>query len=147
MLGDAILYRPDRKACEKMNSGKQKISPEKARRILRIHNWVYFVFVAVGLPAFVIAFTGYRSVWEVIFIFGFSVLFAWTLYWTNWVNSVIFAVGLPAFVIAVMGYRSVWNVIVLFGSCGFFVWLRWFGLWVKKRISEEFYEEFDEDKK
>ncbi|MGD0572120.1 MAG: hypothetical protein ABSB11_03775 [Sedimentisphaerales bacterium] len=124
-----------------MNSGKPKISTERARRILRIHHWVYFVILAVGVPAIVIAIEGYRSVWEVIFFFGFCALFAWSLYWTNWVNSVILAVGGPAIFIAIGGYRSIWEIIFLFGCFGFIVWSEWFWLWVKKRI-----EEFDEDK-
>ena len=45
------------------------------------------------------------------------------------------------------GYRSVWEVIILFGCFGFIVWLEWFSLWAKKTISEEFFEECDEDKK
>ncbi len=135
------------KAGKKMNNGKPKISTERARRILRIHHWVYFVILAVGVPAIVIAVEGYRSVWEVIFLFGLCALLAWSLYWTNWVNSVILAVVGPAIFIAIGGYRSVWEVIILFGCFGFIVWLEWFSLWAKKTISEEFFEECDEDKK
>jgi hypothetical protein len=125
-----------------MDGEKQKIIAKRARRF-RIHRLVNFVLLAVGVPAIAIAITGYSSVWEVIFSFGFCALLAWTLYWTNWVNSVIFAVGVPVFVIVIMGYRSVWNVILIFGFCGFVVWSAWFWLWVKKRI----YEMSDEDKK
>ena len=125
-----------------MNNGKPKISDERSCRILRIHHWVHFVILAVVLPAIVIAIEGYRSVWEVIFSFGFCALFAWSLYWANWVNSVILAVGVPAIFIVIGGYRSIWEVIILFGCFGFIVWLERFSLWAKKRI-----EEFDEDKK
>lgn len=121
-----------------MNSGKQKISTERASRILRIIKWVHFVILAVVLPAIIIAIDGYRNVWNVIFLFGCCALLAWTLYWTNWVNSIIFAIGMPAIVIAIHGYRSVWQVIFLFGCCGFMVYSLWFGLWVRKRIREDF---------
>jgi hypothetical protein len=130
-----------------VNSGNPKISDERSRRILRIHHWVHFVILAVVLPAIVITIEGYRSVWEVIFFFGFCALFAWSLYWTNWVNSVILAVGVPAVFIVIGGYRSIWEVIILFGCFGFIVWLERFSLWTKKTISEEFFEECDEDKK
>jgi hypothetical protein len=125
-----------------MDSGKPKIGTERAHRILRIPHWVHFVILAVILPAIVIAITGYRSAWEAIFLFGFSALFAWSLYWTNWVNSVILAVAVPAIFIVIGGYRSIWEVVILFGCFGFIVWLERFSLWAKERI-----EKFDEVKK
>jgi predicted membrane protein len=124
-----------------MDNGKQKISPERINKILRTHHWIYSFIIALILPATVIAICGFRSVWEVIFLFGGSALLAWTIYWTNWVNSVIFAVGVPSIVITFTNYRSVWNTIVLFGGCSFIVCSLWFWLWVKKRISKDFYAE------
>jgi hypothetical protein len=120
---------------------KQKIGPEKADRIYRIHKWIHFIIMAVGLPAISIAIMGYQGVWNVIFLFGFCGLLAWTIYWTNWINSIIFAVGGPLIITAITGYHSIWNIIIFLAGCGFIVWLCWAGLWVKKRVFEEYYED------
>jgi len=124
-----------------MSNEKQQFYPERTRRILKIHHWIYSAIIALVLPAIVIAICGYRNLGEVIFLFGLCALLAWTIYWTNWVNSIVFAVGLPIFAITITGNRSILNAVILFVGCGLMVWSLWFWKLTKKRISEDFYKD------